>query len=191
MRHRLRDGRQRRPNTCTRKPPDQKMVSREKRDIPDTAIIPVVQSFLVSEKIKSAGLAVMSNLVILVQTELTEGLWEVVVKTSWAGQLMVQGMVCPACIEHVDNSILPFIGRVIARGLIFLGGRGDKILPATFDAVRRGINPGNDFVRHRITRYVSQQRLSAGVTRQQHNADKRFGLMEDFFCSPVKFHNPI
>ena len=82
MRHRLRDGRQRRPNTCTRKPPDQKMVSREKRDIPDTAIIPVVQSFLVSEKIKSAGLAVMSNLVILVQTELTEGLWEVVVKTS-------------------------------------------------------------------------------------------------------------
>ena len=61
MRHRLRDGRQRRPNTCTGKPPDQKMVSREKkgmkRDMPDTAIIPVVQSFLVSEKIKSAGLA--------------------------------------------------------------------------------------------------------------------------------------
>ena len=66
-----------------------------KRDMPDTAIIPVVQSFLVSEK--SAGLAVMSNLVILVQTELTEGLLEVVVKTSWAGQLVVQGMVCPAC----------------------------------------------------------------------------------------------
>jgi len=40
---------------------------------------------------------VMSNLVILVQTELTEGLLEVVVKTSWAGQLVVQGMVCPAC----------------------------------------------------------------------------------------------
>jgi len=158
------------------------MMSREKkgmkRDIPDTAIIPVVQSFLVSEKIKSAGLAVMSNLVILVQTELTEGLLEVMVKTSWAGQLVVQGMVCPACIEHVDNSILPFIGRVIAKGLIFLGGRGDKILPATFDAVRRGIN--NDFVRHRITCYVSQQRLNAGVTRQQHNADKCFGLMEDF-----------
>jgi len=94
---------------------------------------------------------------------------------------VVQGMVCPACIEHVDNSILPFIGRVIAKGLIFLGGRGDKILPATFDAVWRGINPGNDFVRHRITRYVSQQRLSTGVTRQQHNADKRFGLMEDGF----------
>jgi len=56
-----------------------------------------VQSFLVSEKIKSAGLTVMSNLVILVQTELTEGLLEVVVKTSWAGQLVVQGMVCPAC----------------------------------------------------------------------------------------------
>jgi len=68
-------------------------VSREKkeikRDIPDTVIILVVQSFLVSEKIKSTGLAVMSNLVILVQTELTEGLWEVVVKTSWAGQLVV------------------------------------------------------------------------------------------------------
>jgi len=55
------------------------------------------------------------------------------------------------CIEHVDNSILPFIGRVIARGLIFLGGRGDKILPATFDTVWRGINPGNDFMCHRIT----------------------------------------
>jgi len=59
-------------------------VSREKkgkkRDIPDTTIIPIVQSFLVSEKIKPAGLAMMSNLVILVQTELTEGLWEVVVK---------------------------------------------------------------------------------------------------------------
>jgi len=44
--YRLRDGRQRWPNTCTRKPPDQKMVSREKkgmkRDIPDTTIIPVV-----------------------------------------------------------------------------------------------------------------------------------------------------
>ena len=89
-------------------------------------------------------------------------------------------MVCPACIKHVDNSILPFIGRMMARGLIFLGGGGDKILAATFDAVRRGINPGNDFVRHRITRYVSQQRLSTGVTRQQHNADKRFSLMEDF-----------
>jgi len=79
MRHRLRDGRQRRPNMCTGKPPDQKMVSREKkgmkRDIPDTAIILVVQSFLVSEKIKSTGLAVMSNLVILIQTKLTEGLW--------------------------------------------------------------------------------------------------------------------
>jgi len=62
------------------------MVSREKKgmktDMPDTTIIPVVQSFLVSEKIKSASLAVMFNLVILVQTELTEGLWEVVVKTS-------------------------------------------------------------------------------------------------------------
>ena len=78
MRHRLRGRRQRRPNACTRKPPDQKVVSREKkgkkRDIPDTTIIPIVQSFLVSEKIKSAGLAMMSNLVILVQTELTEGL---------------------------------------------------------------------------------------------------------------------
>jgi len=76
--YRLRDRRQRQPNTCTRKPPDQKMVSREKkrmkRDIPDTAIIPVVQSFLVFKKIKSAGLVMMSNLVILVQTELTEGL---------------------------------------------------------------------------------------------------------------------
>jgi len=87
-----------------------------------------------------------------------------VVKTSWAGQLVVQGIVCPACIEHVDNSILPFIGRVMARGLIFLGGRGNKILPATFDAIQRGINPGNNFMRHRITRYVSQQRLSIGVT---------------------------
>jgi len=71
---------------CTRKPPDQKIVSREKkgmkRDIPDTAIILVVQSFLVSKKIKSAGLAVMSNLVILIQTKLTEGLWEVMIKTS-------------------------------------------------------------------------------------------------------------
>jgi len=125
-------------------------VSREKkemkRDIPDTIIILVVQSFLVSEKIKSTGLAVMSNLVILVQTKLTEGLWEVVVKTSWAGQLVVQGMVCPACIEHVDNSILPLIGRMIARGLIFLGSRGNKILPATFDAVWRDINLGNNFV---------------------------------------------
>jgi len=87
--YRLRNRRQRRPSTCTRKPPDQKIVSREKkgikRDIPDTAIIPVVQFFLVSEKIKSAGLAVMSNLVILVQTELTKSLWEVMVKTSWAG----------------------------------------------------------------------------------------------------------
>jgi len=130
VRHRLRDGRQRQSNTCTRKPPDQKIVSRKKnrikRDIPDTAIIPVVQSFLVSEKIKSASLAIMSNLVILVQTKLTEGLWEVVVKTSWAGQLVVQGMVCPTCIEHVDNSILPFIGRVIAKGLIFLGFRGNR-----------------------------------------------------------------
>jgi len=90
-------------------------------------------------------------------------------------------MVCPACIKHVDNSILPFIGRVMARGLIFLGGGGHKILAATFDAIRRGINPGNDVVRHRITCYVSQQRLSAGVTRQQHNTDKRFGLMEAGF----------
>jgi len=44
--YRLRGRRQRWPNTCTRKPPDQKMVSREKkgmkRDIPDTAIILVV-----------------------------------------------------------------------------------------------------------------------------------------------------
>ena len=59
--------------------------------------------------------------------------------------------------------------------------RGWSVLPATFDAIRRGINPGNDFVCHRITCYVSQQRLSAGVTRQQHNADKRFGLMEAGF----------
>jgi len=44
-------------------------------------------------------------------------------------------MVCPACIEHVNNSILPFIRRVMARGLIFLGGGGNKILPATFDTV--------------------------------------------------------
>jgi len=84
--YRLRDRRQRQPNTYTRKPSDQKMVSREKkgmkRDISDTVIILVVQSFLVSEKIKSTGLAMMSNLVILVQTKLTEGLWEVVVKTS-------------------------------------------------------------------------------------------------------------
>jgi len=55
-------------------------------------------------------------------------------------------MVCPACIEHVDNSILLFIGRVMARGLIFLGSGGDKILPATFDTIWRGINLGNDFV---------------------------------------------
>jgi len=79
---------------CTGKSPDQKMVSKEKkrmkRDIPDTIIILVVQSFLVSEKIKSTGLAMISNLVILVQTELTKGLWKVVVKTSWAGQLVVQ-----------------------------------------------------------------------------------------------------
>jgi len=101
---------------------------------------------LVSEKIKFAGLAVMSNLVILVQTELTEGLWEVVVKTSWAGQLVVQGIFCPACIEHVDNNILSFIRRVMARGLIFFGNGGNKILPVTFDAVRRDINLGNDFV---------------------------------------------
>ena len=67
------------------------------------------------------------------------------VKTSWAGQLVVQGMVCPACIEHVDNSILSFIERVMARGLIFLGSRGNKILPMIFDAVQRGINLGNDF----------------------------------------------
>jgi len=86
-----------------------------------------------------------------------------VVKTSWAGQLVVQGMVCLACIEHVNNSILPFIGRVIARGLIFLGSRGNKILPTTFDAIWRGINLGNNFVYHRITCYVSQQRLSMGV----------------------------
>jgi len=62
------------------------MVSREKkrgkRDIPDTTIIPVVQSFLVSEKIKSTGLAVMSHLIVFVQTELTDGLREVVVKIS-------------------------------------------------------------------------------------------------------------
>jgi len=63
-------------------------------------------------------------------------------------------MVCPACIEHVDNSILPFIGRVMARGLTFLGGGGNKILSATFDTVWRGINPGNDFVYHRIMCYV-------------------------------------
>jgi len=41
--YRLRDGRQRWPNMYTGKPPDQKMVSREKkgmkRDIPDTTII--------------------------------------------------------------------------------------------------------------------------------------------------------
>jgi len=54
-------------------------------------------------------------------------------------------MVCPACIEHVDNSILSFIGRVMARGLIFLGSGGNKILLVTFDAVQRGINLGNDF----------------------------------------------
>jgi len=72
-------------------------------------------------------------------------------------------MVCPACIEHIDNSILLFIGRVMARGLIFLGGGGNKILPATFDAIQRGINLGNDFVYHRIMRYISQQRLSMGV----------------------------
>jgi len=44
--YRLRDRRQRQPSTYTRKPPDQKIVSREKkgmkRDIPDTAIILVV-----------------------------------------------------------------------------------------------------------------------------------------------------
>ena len=67
------------------------------------------------------------------------------VKTSWAGQLVVQEMVCPACIEHVDNSILSFIGRVMARGLIFLGSRGNKILLVTFDVVQRGINLENDF----------------------------------------------
>jgi len=67
------------------------------------------------------------------------------VKTSWAEQLVVQGMVCPACIEHVDNSILLFIRRVMARGLIFLGSGGNKILPVTFDAVQRDINLGNDF----------------------------------------------
>jgi len=140
---------------------------------------------LVSEKIKSTGLAVISNLVILVQTELTKGLWEVVVKISWAGQLVVQGIVCPTCIEHINNSILPFIRRVIARELIFLGGRGDKILSMAFDAIQRCINLGNDFVYHRIMHYVSQQRLSTRVTRQQHNANKCFGLMEDFllfFC---------
>ena len=60
-------------------------------------------------------------------------------------------MVCLTCIKHVDNSILPFIGKVMARGLIFLGSGGNKILPVTFDAVQRGINPENDFVRHRIT----------------------------------------
>jgi len=138
VKHSLRDGRQRQPNTCTGKSPNQKIVSREKgmkRDIPDIAIILVVQSFLVSEKIKSTGLAMISNLVILIQTELTKGLWEVVVKISWAGQLVVQGIVCLACIEHINNSILPFIGRVIARGLIFLGGRDDKILPMAFDTI--------------------------------------------------------
>ena len=44
--YRLRDRRQRQPSTCTRKPPNQKIVSREKkrmkRDILNTAIIPVV-----------------------------------------------------------------------------------------------------------------------------------------------------
>jgi len=73
-------------------------------------------------------------------------------------------MVCPACIEHVDNSILPLIRRVMAKELIFLGSGGDKILPTTFDAVWRGINLGNDLVHHRITCYVSQQRLSTGIT---------------------------
>ena len=68
----------------------------------------------------------------------------------------------------------------MARGLIFFGSGGDKILPVTFDTVRRGINPENDFVCHRITCYVSQQRLSAEVMRQQYNANKCFGLMEDF-----------
>lgn len=155
---------------------------RGRRDIPDTAFISVVQSFLVSEKIKATGVAVMSHLVVLVQAELTEGLREVVVKMSrgggWAGQLVVQGMVSPACVKHVDNGILPLVGRVVARRVIFLGSGGYKVLAATFDAVRRGINSGNDLVRNRITCYVSQERLSAGITRRQHDTNERLGLMK-------------
>ena len=124
----------------------------------------------------------MSHLVILVQAELTKGLQEIVVEMSrgggWAGQLVVQRMVSPACVKHVDNSILPFVGWVMARRIIFLGSRGYKVLAATFDAIQRGINLGNDLMRNWIIYYVLQEGLSVEVTRCQYDTNECLGLIK-------------
>jgi len=49
-------------------------------------------------------------------------------------------MVRPACIERVNNGILPLIEGEVGGRLVTLDDGGHKFLPATFDAVWKGIN---------------------------------------------------
>jgi len=44
-------------------------------------------------------------------------------------------MVRPACIERVNNGILPLIEGEVGGRLVTLDDGGHKFLPATFDAV--------------------------------------------------------
>jgi len=159
---------------------------------PDAVLVSVVESVMVTEEMETACTAVVSDLVILVETEFAKGLWEIMVERdrggSGAGKLgdsEIERMVRPASIEHVDDDVLPFVGGVMSRRrLMTLGSRRRRrrrsgLIPATtLDPVLRGIDTSNDVMCQRVTCHVSKQGLGTWIVGGEHDTHEGLCLVK-------------
>lgn len=161
---------------------------------PNAVLVSVVESVMVAEEMETACTAVVSDLVILVDTELAKGLWEIMVERdrggSGAGKLgdsEIERMVRPASVEHVDDDVLPFVGGVMSRRrLVTLGSRRRRrrrrrsgLIPVTtLDPVLRGIDTSNDVMCQRVTCHVSKQGLGTGIVGGEHDAHEGLCLVK-------------
>ena len=154
---------------------------------PNAVLVPVVESVMVAEEMETACTAVVSDLVILVDTELAKGLWEIMVERdrggSGAGKLgdsEIERMVCPASVEHVDDDVLPFVGGVMSRRrlMTLASSRSGLILATTLDPVLRGIDTSNDVMCQRVTCHISKQGLGTGIVGGEHDAHEGLCLVK-------------
>ena len=154
---------------------------------PNAVLVPVVESVMVAEEMETACTAVVSDLVILVDTELAKGLWEIMVERdrggSGAGKLgdsEIERMVCPASVEHVDDDVLPFVGGVMSRRrlMTLASSRSGLILATTLDPVLRGIDTSNDVMCQRVTCHISKQGLGTGIVGGEHDTHEGLCLVK-------------
>lgn len=160
---------------------------------PNAVLVSVVESVMVAEEMETACTAVVSDLVILVDTELAKGLWEIMVERdrggSGAGKLgdsEIERMVRPASVEHVDDDVLPFVGGVMSRRrLVTLGSRRRRrrrrsgLIPVTtLDPVLRGIDTSNDVTCQRVTCHVLKQGLGTGIVGGEHDTHEGLCLVK-------------